>query len=163
MTRPVSEPIAPEEVLSRALAVVSADRFPYLATMDGDQPRLRPVSPVRTEGFTVYVANLRVYHKTVEIASNPRVELCYLDDHHNQVRITGLAEVVTDPVVLQQVWDTNPLLRQYLGRIDNPDFILYRIRPTLVRFMQEWALEYWNVPFNTSGSRQSSPASQTSG
>ena len=49
-----------------------------------------------TDGFTVYVANLRSYHKTEEIAANPRVELCYLDDHHDQVRITGVAEVVTD-------------------------------------------------------------------
>ena len=91
MTKPIPEPLDPQEVLELARAVVSADRFPYLATIDGDQPRLRPVSPVRTDGFTVYVANLRAYHKTVEIAANPRVELCYLDDGHNQVRITGTA------------------------------------------------------------------------
>ena len=54
------------------------DRFPFLATLDGDSPRLRPVSPVRTDGFTVYVANLKSYHKTQEIAANPRVELAYL-------------------------------------------------------------------------------------
>src|SRR5436305_7889993 len=112
MTRPVPETFSPGELVQRALAVIRADRFPHLATIDGDQPRLRPVSPVRTEGFTVFVANLRPYHKTVEIAANPRVELCYLDDHHDQVRITGLAEVVTDPVILQEVWDSNPLLRQ---------------------------------------------------
>ena len=94
MTKPTPEPVAPEQVLRRALAVVRADRVPYLATADGDQPRLRPVSPVRTDGFTVYVANLRAYHKTVEIAGNPRVELGYLDDRHDQVRITGVAEVI---------------------------------------------------------------------
>ncbi len=38
-------------------------RFPFLATMDRDQPRLRPISPVRVDGFTVYIANLRSYHK----------------------------------------------------------------------------------------------------
>src|SRR5439155_660507 len=77
-----------------ARAVVQADRFPHLATLDGDQPRLRPVSPVRTDHFTVYVANLRAYHKTVEIAANPKVELRYLAPSHDQVRITGLAETV---------------------------------------------------------------------
>src|ERR1700720_1189659 len=96
MTRPVPEPIEPAQLIDKALAVLQADRFPYLASIDGDQARVRPVSPVRTDGFTVYVANLRGYHKTVEIAANPRVELCYLDDHHNQVRITGVAEVVTE-------------------------------------------------------------------
>ena len=46
-----------------------------LASIDGDQARLRPVSPVRVDGFTIYVANLRVYHKTAQIAANPKVEL----------------------------------------------------------------------------------------
>lgn len=146
MTKPTPQPISPAEVRERALAVVQADRFPHLATVDGDQPRLRPVSPVRTDGFTVYVANLRGYHKTQEIAANPRVELCYLDDHHDQVRITGLAEVVTDRVLLQEIWDANPLLRQYLGSLDNPELIVYRIRPSRARYMQEWALEYHEVP-----------------
>ncbi len=146
MTKPTPQPVDPKEVAQLARAVVQADRFPHLATTDGDQPCVRPVSPVRTDGFVVYVANLRSYHKTAEIAANPKVELCYLDDRHDHVRITGVAEVVTDPVILKEVWDANPLLRQYLGRVDNPELVLYRIRPNRVRFMREWALDYHEVP-----------------
>ena len=145
MPKPLPKPIDPKELTDLALAVVRADRFPHLATVDGDQPRVRPVSPVRTDGFVVYVANLRSYHKTEEIAANPKVELCYLSDDHDQVRITGEAEVVTDRPLLQEIWDANPLMRQYLGKIDNPQLIVYRIRPTRVRFMREWALEYHEV------------------
>src|SRR3954449_2960641 len=101
MPKPQPKPIDPSELVGIAQAVVQADKFPHLATIDRDQPRVRPVSPVRTDGFTVYVANLRAYHKTEEIAANPRVELVYLDDHHDQVRITGIAEVVTDRSLLQ--------------------------------------------------------------
>jgi uncharacterized pyridoxamine 5'-phosphate oxidase family protein len=146
MTRPPVAAIDPAELPALASRVVQSDRFPYLATMDGDQPRLRPVSPVRTDGFVVYVANLKPYHKTAEIAANPKVELCYLDATHDQVRITGVAEIVTDRNLLQEIWDANPLLRQYLGTIDNPLLIVYRITPTSVRFMREWALEYHQVP-----------------
>jgi general stress protein 26 len=157
MTKPVPEPIDPAKVADLALAVVRADRFPYLATADGDQPRVRPVSPVRTDRFTVYVANLRGYHKTAEIAANPKVELCYLDDRHDQVRITGVAEVVTDRAVLQEIWDGNPLLRQYLGSLDNPELVVYRVRPLRVRFMREWALEYINVPLESAENATESP------
>jgi general stress protein 26 len=146
MPKPAPPPIPPDQVTRLAFEVLKADRFPYLATMDGDQPRLRPVSPVRVVGFTIYVANLRAYHKTGEIAANPKVELCYLDDGHNQVRLTGVAEVLADRALLQEIWETNPLLRQYLGTSDNPELIVYRIRPTRVRYMQEWALEYYEVP-----------------
>lgn len=148
MTKPTPEPVAPDDVPALAAAVVKSDRFPHLASCDGDQPRLRPVSPVRTDGFTVYVANLRRYHKTQEIEANPKVELCYLDDRHDQVRITGVAHVVADQQILQQIWDANPLLRNYLGSIDNPELIVYRIDPTQVRFMREWSLEYHDVPLD---------------
>lgn len=117
-----------------------------LATIDGDRPRVRPVSPVKTEGFVVHVANLRFYHKSVEIEANPHVELCYLDDGHNQVRLSGIAHIEYDWSVLEAIWADNPLMRQYLGSLDNPQLIVYRIEPQQVRYMQEWALEYYEVP-----------------
>jgi len=154
MPKPTPKAIDPAELVQLALGVIQADRFPHLATIDGDQPRLRPVSPVRTDGFTVFVANLRGYHKTGEIAKNPNVELCYLDAQHNQVRLSGVAEVLDDRPLLQEIWDANPLMRQFLGSIDNPELIVYCIRPKRVRYMQEWALEYYEVPLTP---RQPSP------
>ena len=137
---------SPEELTALAQGVIRAARFPHLATTDDGQPRVRPVSPVRVDGFTIYVANLLRYGKTREIAANPKVELCYLDDRHDQVRITGIAEILTDAALLGEIWDSNPLLRKYLGTPENPDLIIYRIRPVRVRFMREWALDYFDVP-----------------
>jgi general stress protein 26 len=147
MATPTTDSVGPDDLVQQALEVIRSDRLPYLATVEGDQPRLRPIAPVKTEGFTVYVANLRSYGKTAEIETNPRVELCYLDGHHDQVRITGVAEVVTDPAIKLEIWNSNPHIRKYLISVDHPDFILYRITPARVRFMKEWALTYREVPF----------------
>ena len=146
MAAPLPTPIDPAELPQLAAETIKKAKFPMLASMDGDQPRLRPVSPVRTDGFTVYVANLRRYGKTAEIAANPKVELCYCDGDHNQVRITGVAEVLQDRATLEEIWASNPLLRAYLGSVDNPELIIYRIVPNRVRYMKEWALEYYEVP-----------------
>lgn len=148
MPPPTSKSFEPEDLTVLARNVIRNARFPQLATVDGEQPRVRPVSPVRVDGFTVYVANLKRYHKTGEIAANPKVELNYLDDAHDQVRITGIAEELRDPALLKEIWESNPLLRKYLGSPDNPDLIIYRIRPQRVRFMREWALDYIEVPFS---------------
>jgi len=158
MSKPTQKFISPDALVALALAVVKADRFPHLATVGGDQPRVRPVSPVRTDGFTVYVANLRSYGKTAEIAANPKVELCYLDEKHNQLRLTGLAEVLAEPALLREIWESNPLLRQYLGSPDNPELIVYRIRPARLRYMQEWALEYYEVPLAPPNALSGDPA-----
>lgn len=117
-----------------------------LASVDGVRPRLRPVSPVDVKGFTVYVASLRSSHKTGELEANPHVELCYLDSGHDQVRVEGTAQPIDDKVVRKEIWDANPLLRSFLGTIDNPEFMLYKIHPERVRFMREWALTYHDVP-----------------
>lgn len=146
MSKPQLPIIEPSERVRLALDVIKSAKFPQLATMDGDQPRLRPVSPVKTDGFTIYVANLRGYGKTAEIAANPKVELCYVDERHDQVRITGVAEVLTDRAVLEEIWNGNPLLRRYLGSLENPALIIYRVIPNRVRYMKEWALEYYEVP-----------------
>lgn len=145
--KPRPEPVDPARLHELAHTVIREAKFPMLATVDPEgQPRVRPVSPVRVdEDFTIYVANLAVYQKTREIAANPKVELAYLSPDHDQVRITGLATIETDPEVIAAIWEKNPLLRQYLGTPENPQFVLYRIDPKQVRFMREWALEYFEV------------------
>ena len=145
MPAPQPQPIDPAELPELSRACMAAAKFPMLATCDGDHPRLRPVSPVKTDGFTVYVANLKQYHKTGEIAANPKVELCYMSPDHDQVRISGVAEVLDDAPVIAAIWESNALLRQYLGTPDNPALIIYRVVPDRVRFMREWALEYHEV------------------
>ena len=137
---------AQDELKSLALAVVAADKFPMLATVDSGQPRVRPVSPVHSDGFTIFIASLRSSHKTAEIGDSAKVELCYLTKDHDQVRITGTAYTIEDMSVKQQIWDTNPLLRAYLKSVDNPEFVLYRVDPAHVRYMREWALDYYDVP-----------------
>ena len=146
--KPRPEPVDPSQLYDLAHAVIKAAKFPMLATVDSEaHPRVRPVSPVRVDpDFSVYVANLASYHKTAEIAANPKVELAYLAPDHDQLRISGHAEVVTDESTLADIWSANPLLKQYLGTPQNPEFILYRIVPQQVRFMREWALDYHEVP-----------------
>jgi uncharacterized pyridoxamine 5'-phosphate oxidase family protein len=146
MGQPQPTPIDVSALPALAQATMKAAKFPVLATVEGDQPRVRPVSPVRTDGFTVYVANLRRYGKTAEIAANPKVELCYTDEEHNQVRITAEAEVVTEAGLLGEIWEGNPLLRAYLRTPENPELIVYRMKALRVRYMREWALEYHEVP-----------------
>ncbi|MDA7681421.1 pyridoxamine 5'-phosphate oxidase family protein [Verrucomicrobiales bacterium] len=145
---PTSKPFDKEKLPEIAIECMNKAKFPVLATVDDNQPRARPVSPVKTEGFTVYVANLRQYGKTQEIKANPKVELCYISSSHDQVRISGVATILNDKGEIEEIWKTNPLLRKYLGSSDNPELIIYKILPNEVRFMREWALEYYQVPID---------------
>ena len=149
MPAPEPTPIQTDQLHGIAHETIKAAKFPQLATIDidGQQPRLRPVSPVRVDqNFTIHIASLKSYQKTQQLAQNPKVELCYLAPNHDQVRVTGTTSILTDPKLTADIWQTNPLLRQYLKTPDNPDLIIYTITPTKVCFMREWALSYHNVP-----------------
>ena len=148
MAKPTPEPIDPSNLGALAQETMRAAKFPMLATIDGDKPRLRPVSPVRTDGFEIYIANLRSYKKTDQIAVNPNVELCYLAPNHDQVRIAGEAQTITDTELIEELWKSTPLLAQYLGSADNPELIIYKVKPRRVTFMREWALDYYDVPIS---------------
>jgi hypothetical protein len=64
--------------------------------------------------------------------------------------ITLLPEFITVPMgtsimgraQIEDIWNSNALLRAYLWDIDNPELIIYRFTPQRVRYMKEWALEY---------------------
>ena len=146
--KPRPKSVDPAILHELAHNVIRKAKFPMLATVDESaQPRLRPVSPVRVDDdFTVWVANLAGYQKTGQIKANPKVELAYLEPDHDQIRITGIAHIETHPQTIEAIWSSNPLLKQYLGSPENPEFVLYRIEPDQVRFMREWALDYHNVP-----------------
>ena len=146
MPKPAPEPVDESKLRELALAVIEQDKFPVLATIDGDVPRVRPVSPLRNDGFVIWVASLRDSHKTGEIEANANVELCYMTDRHDQVRLTGIAHTITDRASRQELWDQSPLLQQFIPDVNDPQFILYKVEPRRVRFMREWALAYYEVP-----------------
>ncbi len=75
---PETKTIDPDNLPDIAKECMKLAKFPQMATIENDRPRLRPVSPVKTDEFTVYVANLKNYGKTAQIEANPNVELCYL-------------------------------------------------------------------------------------
>ena len=68
-------PVPPSELRKVALETMNAAKFPMFASVDRDQARLRPVSPVKTDGFTVFVASMRSSGKTEELDRNDKVEL----------------------------------------------------------------------------------------
>jgi general stress protein 26 len=145
MSKPQAQLVDRSQLRELALSVIKQDRFPMFATIDGDTPRVRPVSPLRNDGFTIFVASLRRSHKTGEIEANANVEMCYMTPGHDQVRLTGIAHEVIDRAVKLDLWESTPLLRMYLPSVDDPQFVLYRVEPRRVRFMREWALEYFEV------------------
>ena len=105
------------------------------------------VSPVKTEQFTMYVANLKKYGKTKKLKTIQESNFVTLP--RIMIKFNpGLAEPLSDKDEIMEIWNSNTLLRKFSFAGDNPELIIYRITPNHVRFMREWALEYYDVPIS---------------
>jgi len=102
--------------------------FGLLATMEGDQPRVRPMMPYLSDDNSQLLVALLPRSRTIEqIKKNPRVEICFVDRKMWYCRVTGVAKASNDKDKKQVLWDNIPMLRQYFGGIDDANFILLEV------------------------------------
>ena len=114
----------------------------YLATVDGDRPRVRPMVVLGGEGNCVYLAAASVSDKITQIADNPHVEICYMDAEQNHLRINGTAEVTDDAALKRRLWQENGDLRRYFASAEDPRFALLKVTIAEALLMEAPSLKY---------------------
>ena len=103
----------------------------YLATMDGDQPRVRPFGSVDIFDGKLYIQTGKVKAVAKQIAANPKVEICAFKDGR-WLRITG--ELVEDDrrEAKKHMLDSYPILRHMYNEDDGNTLVLYFKNATAV-------------------------------
>ena len=101
--------------------------FGCLATMEGNQPRVRPMMPHLADDGTLLLAVLNHSRTISQVEKNPQVEICYIDRKMCYCRITGRAKVSADLSKKEIVWNNIPMLRQYFSSAADSKFVLLEI------------------------------------
>ena len=98
----------------------------YLATVDGDQPRVRPFGTALVYEDKLYIQTGKVKNVSKQIAKNPKVELCaFLNG--KWLRLSG--KLVNDDrrEVKKAMLDKMPVLRGMYSEDDDNTQVLYFI------------------------------------
>ena len=103
----------------------------YLATMEGDQPRVRPFGTVDIFDGKLYVQTGKVKDVAKQIAANPKVEICAFKDG-KWLRLSG--ELVEDDrrEAKKHMLDNYPMLRRMYSEDDGNTLVLYFRNATAV-------------------------------
>jgi pyridoxamine 5'-phosphate oxidase len=104
----------------------------YIATMDGDQPRVRAVMQMFADESGFYYALLSMKHVSRQLKTNPKVEVCYYNNPPNlgearQMRLTGVAELVKDPALIKKEAQNRAFLEPIAGQPLEPILEIWRI------------------------------------
>lgn len=100
-----------------------------LATMDGDQPRVRGMVPLWTRMDGIYFTTARSKYLYVQLAANPKVELCFMSMAPLKgLRVTGNIEIVDNLALKEKALEERSFLKALgMTRADDPNFILFRL------------------------------------
>lgn len=96
----------------------------YIATMDGDQPRVRPFGTVDIFENKLYIQTGKVKHVSMQMQANPKIEICAFEGKE-WIRIA--AAVVSDDRVeaKQHMLDAYPDLQKMYSADDDNTNVLY--------------------------------------
>lgn len=96
----------------------------YLATVEGDQPRVRPFGTVDIFEGKLYIQTGKVKAVSKQIEANPKVEICAFKDG-KWLRIAG--ELVRDERVeaKEHMLDNYPSLKGMYSATDDNTEVLY--------------------------------------
>ena len=103
----------------------------YLATVEGDQPRVRPFGTVHIFEDKLYIQTGKVKDVSKQIAANPKAEICAFKDG-KWLRLSG--ELVEDDRVeaRKSMLDAYPMLRGMYDENDGNTQVLYFKNATAV-------------------------------
>lgn len=103
----------------------------YLATSDGDQPRVRTVSPIVEDDMSMWITTRSTSRKVKQLRENPKICLAFVElpDGEKAAIVIGEAQIIPDIEKKKRVWNLAPfdLYEHFPDGPDSSDFCLLKI------------------------------------
>ena len=96
----------------------------YLATVEGDQPRVRPFGTAHVYDGKLYIQTSKLKPCSAQMAANPKIEICALAGDA-WIRIEATAVNDDSVVVKQSMLDAYPMLKDRYSAEDANTQVLF--------------------------------------
>ena len=97
----------------------------FIATMEGDQPRVRPFGTVHIFEGKLYIQTGKAKKVVKQITVNPKIEICAFDGDKSWIRIQAVATENNRREVKQSLLDAYPDLKSMYSADDNKTQVYY--------------------------------------
>jgi general stress protein 26 len=123
---------------------IMKDNFLYasLATCDGDQPRVRIVSPIVEDDMSIWVTTRSTSRKVKQLRENPKICLAFVEppDGDKAVTVIGEAQIIPDIQKKRRVWKLAPfdLYEHFPDGPESDDFCILKIAIIRIEWRESW-------------------------
>lgn len=104
---------------------LKASRTFYLGTVEGDQPRVRPMGAIAVFEGKLYFQTANTKNVFKQLLANPKVELCTMGSEGTWIRIQANAIHDDRLVAREHMMDANPGLKNRYAADDGICEVLY--------------------------------------
>ena len=125
---------------NEAIEFVRRNPNGFLATLDGDQPRVRPMTVWLADLTGFYFYTSKVKPITAQLAAHPRVEIAFHQpgtppDLGILLRIAGTLAIVQDMAIRTRLYEAMPWLKQFgTGKPDCPSILAFKMAAGQINF-----------------------------
>lgn len=114
----------------------------YLATCDGDQPRVRPVSPIVEDDMSIWVTTFSNSRKVKQIRQDPKICLAFVEqpEGNKSAFVIGRAEIIPDLEEKKRVWQlaSFDLSRHFPKGPESEEFCVLKIVIQKIEWWDNW-------------------------
>jgi pyridoxamine 5'-phosphate oxidase len=127
--------------LKNCIDFANENKLCYLATTEGDQPRVRILGfwYADESGFYLQTNGLKEMHK--QLRTNPRVEICFYKHAApmgTMLRLSGKVEFIYDIKLKEKVMTDRPFLKNFGLSAESKNLVIFRISHGNANF---WTME----------------------
>lgn len=127
--------------LGSCIKFANDNKICYLATCEGDQPRVRALGFWFADetGFYFQIGDVKEMYK--QLLANPKVEVCFYNNDirtGRMLRIAGSIEFLQDVKLKEKVLAERPFLKQFGLTTESKGLIIFRISHGQAHF---WTME----------------------
>jgi len=115
----------------------------YLATAEGDIPRVRPVTLIHFDK-KMWVTTGSGDNKIRQIEENDNIEFCLpvgAGENSGYIRCIGKAEIVKDAEIRKLIAENTPFFKQFWKDTDDPGYALLHIHPRDIEYLKPGSLK----------------------
>lgn len=117
----------------------------FLATTDGRRPAVRPMSAYFWVGKELWMATSGKSGKIADLRKKKAVEFCCMTGDFAFARVIGACTISSHPADKRKMFAAFKWMKNYFTSVENPGWVVLRIKPTCVLYMSADVMEYEKV------------------
>lgn len=129
----------------KARQIIASAGYCQMATCVEGQPRVRPMKFVVTEDFRFWCSTFGISGKVKEFQRNAKVELCWVDQEKNQLRVEGVLDISGGAEKKRELLRLHPGAKGLFRDENDPNLVHVEVVPTRVRWKEHSFGEYHEV------------------